>query len=277
NAVRREYLARARGLGLRVLFNTTVFEGNLDEVAGLAAFFRDHASAVTLASFQLQADTGRGVLRAREAVVCKESVAARLAEGMGATLDFETAAVGHPECTRYASVVVAGEHTVSALSDKALVERLFAAFGAQERPGTPYLRLVATARRLAWRHPGLALAVARHALALLWRLRAGLVRGHPPQRLALLIHDFMDASALDRARCESCVFMVATGQGPLSMCVHNARRDAHLFAPERLGDGWWSAATGQVTPEPDPRLPGPQPRKRLKGRQRAKAEGRSDV
>jgi len=36
NAVRADYLARARGLGLRIMFNTTVFAGNLAEIPALA-------------------------------------------------------------------------------------------------------------------------------------------------------------------------------------------------------------------------------------------------
>ncbi|MEM9138366.1 MAG: radical SAM protein, partial [Pseudomonadota bacterium] len=43
NAVRAEYIARARGLGLRVLFNTTVYEDNLAEIPTIVRFFRDHA------------------------------------------------------------------------------------------------------------------------------------------------------------------------------------------------------------------------------------------
>ncbi len=38
----------------------------------------------------------------------------------------------------------------------------------------------------------------------------------------------MDASALDKERIHACSFMVMTGQGPVSMCAHNAKRDLYL-------------------------------------------------
>jgi hypothetical protein len=55
NPVRREYIERARGLNLSVLFNTTVHQGNFGEIPEVARFFVAHADIVRLASFQLQA------------------------------------------------------------------------------------------------------------------------------------------------------------------------------------------------------------------------------
>jgi uncharacterized radical SAM superfamily Fe-S cluster-containing enzyme len=63
NQIRQEYIERARGLRLSVFFNTTVHQGNFDEIPEVARFFVAHADVVRLASFQLQADTGRGRLR----------------------------------------------------------------------------------------------------------------------------------------------------------------------------------------------------------------------
>src|SRR5919198_723300 len=50
-----------RGLPISVMFNTTVHDGNFEEVPGLVRFFKAHAGCVRTASFQVQADTGRGV------------------------------------------------------------------------------------------------------------------------------------------------------------------------------------------------------------------------
>ncbi|MEM6421960.1 MAG: radical SAM protein, partial [Pseudomonadota bacterium] len=75
NAVRAAYLDRARGLGLRVFFNTTVHADTIAELPVLARFFRTHAPEITMASFQLQAETGRGVLGRRETGVTRERVA----------------------------------------------------------------------------------------------------------------------------------------------------------------------------------------------------------
>ena len=91
--------------------------------------------------------------------------------------------------------------------------------------------------------------------------------------MAVMIHMFMDSDHLERDRCESCVFMVATENGPLSMCVHNARRDRYIFEPAKVetreGFRWWSAATGQLTAASSEVEPGEIPFKRMKGRMRA--------
>ncbi len=60
NAVRLEYIERARGLKIAVIFNTTVHAGNIDEVPDLVRFFMRHSDVVGMASFQVQAETGRG-------------------------------------------------------------------------------------------------------------------------------------------------------------------------------------------------------------------------
>ncbi|MGF1447210.1 MAG: radical SAM protein [Pikeienuella sp.] len=277
NAVRADYLARARGLGLRVLFNTTVHAATLPELPALARFFRAHAHEIAMASFQMQADTGRGVLGRRVDAVTQDRVQAALSEGFGTPIDFDTARVGHETCNRYGSLLVAGEQAVSALGDTALFHRVLAALEAAD-PG----RRAASAfwpmlLRALLRRPGTALAAAAHGLGLLWRLRGGLLsaRGRVA-RLSVFIHNFMDADDLDRDRCAACVFMVATEDGPLSMCVHNAARDAHIFAPARLAGqaGWWSAATGEVTDIPVAAEPAPLPAKKLKGRAAAVDTGR---
>ncbi len=274
NTVREAYIARARGLGLRILFNTTVFEGNLAEIPVIAGFFRAHAAALTLVSFQLQADTGRGVLRERHGAVTRESVMAAISDGMGTTFDFDVAAVGHEACNRYASVLVAGDEAISALGNPALFQEVFKALEEAERLCGGYLLRRKTIPRAALRNPWLTLRMLGHGLKLIWRLRGGLraSRGRV-HRLSVHVHNFMDASRLERDRCDSCVFMVATEDGPLSMCVHNARRDHHLLAPARVetADGirWWSAATGRLTETPEAAEIPEIPAKRRKGRLRA--------
>jgi hypothetical protein len=52
-----------------------------------------------------------------------------------------------------------------------------------------------------------------------------------------MTHDFMHACTLERDRVDSCVFKVMTADGPLSMCIHNARRDDFITRPLTLRDG----------------------------------------
>ena len=68
-----------------------------------------------------------------------------------------------------------------------------------------------------------------------------------------------------------------TRDGPLSMCLHNAKRDSYILQPIRIptwaGDRYWNPLSGalerQATPLPE--LLRPQ-RKRAKGRQRLTLE-----
>jgi len=54
NALRQEYIERARGLRLSVMFNTTVFDGNFDQIPEVVAFFVRNSDAVRLASFHFR-------------------------------------------------------------------------------------------------------------------------------------------------------------------------------------------------------------------------------
>ncbi|MEO1491708.1 MAG: radical SAM protein [Pseudomonadota bacterium] len=272
NAVRAAYIDRARGLGLRILFNTTVYEGNLSEIPAIARFFRDRAEDLTLISFQLQADTGRGVLRARDDEVTQASVMRGLSSGIGAEIDFDGIGIGPSECNRYGAVAIAGGHAVSLLNNPALAAGIVQALETAEHKTDGHLDIARTVWRVAMQRPWLALRGVGHILRRLWQIRSGIVKARGRiSRLSVLVHNFMDGDALDLDRCRGCVFMVATADGPLSMCVHNARRDQHLFAPARHGSGWWSAATGETTDTPQHLSPGDTPRKLLKGRLRAAA------
>jgi hypothetical protein len=48
-------------------------------------------------------------------------------------------------------------------------------------------------------------------------------------KLFFFIHNFMDACDLDPERIKACTFMAATQDGPISMCLHNARRDQYIL------------------------------------------------
>jgi hypothetical protein len=282
NTVRRAYIRRARGLGLRILFNTTVFEGNFDDLPALARFLRDRPE-VSFVSFQMQADTGRGVLRERPEMITQDSVARAIEAGYEAPLHFGTAAVGHSKCNRYASVVTAGGRAVSLLSNHRLVHQVMAALETADDNQDAHIRIQPKLRRMIRRHPLLALCALGQLGLSVARLGTGLLRG-PVRRQAVFIHNFMAADQLDEDRCASCVFMVATANGPLSMCVHNAQRDMHLASPDRIdgptGPSWWNAAVPRLSNGPHlPELGDPSlaPMKRLKGQMRALRQSRKDA
>jgi molybdenum cofactor biosynthesis enzyme MoaA len=241
NALRSEYIERARGLALSVFFNTTVHASNFDDVPMLAAFFVAHADVVRFASFQLQADTGRGVLGARAAPIDNDRVARQLRQGAGVQdLRFNVLAAGHHDCNRSAVLLVANGHAHDAFADSAFVRR-FMRETAHLRidRGTP-VRSLRSLLAAALARPALTMAALRWALALAWRLRTDLVaaRGRV-HKLTLFTHNFMDSCALDAERIDACVFMAITQDGPLSMCAFNAQRDDYLLRPLQTARGTW--------------------------------------
>jgi hypothetical protein len=241
NALRREYIERARGLPISVFFNTTIHAGNFDDVAMLSAFFVAHADVVRFASFQLQAETGRGVLGARAEAIGNDSVAARLRTGTGvADLRFNVLAAGHHECNRSAVLLVAGGRAHDAFADSAFVQRFMRETATVRIDRGTRWRSLRSLLAAGLTRPALALAALRWSLALAWRLRRSLLaaRGRV-HKLTLFTHNFMDACALDAERIDACVFMAITQDGPLSMCAYNAQRDAYLSRPLQTRHGTW--------------------------------------
>jgi len=251
NAVRLEYIERARGLRVAVIFNTTVHAGNLEEVPMLARFFLAHSDVVGMASFQVQAATGRGEWRERAPHVTPEAIAERIRRGVGLDrLCWDTALVGHPSCNRGTMLATAGGRAVDVLTDRPLYERFL-----REFRHVPFDRrdVPRTARKVvagALRHPYWLLRGGAFLVRKLWAVRGAFFRREPLGKITFFIHNFMDANCLDPERIRNCSFMVMTADGPVSMCAHNARRDAYVLKPVQIGprdDNVFDPATGRIT------------------------------
>lgn len=249
NAVRLDYINMARGLPLSVIFNTTVFAGNMDEVAATANFFVEHNDVVRFASFQLGADTGRGVVAGRDPVVITQrSVCAAIELGSGVALNFDALQGGHRSCNRYAMLFTIGKHRFDALADGDFVARVMRDTADvvitrdQGLAGAWALTQALFSKRHLW--PGFV----KHTSRMFWQARGQWLRGTPwiglrglrvppVRKISFFTHNFMDACALDSERVDACVFMAATVDGPMSMCAYNAERDQFLLKPIRLASG----------------------------------------
>ena len=265
NAVRREYIERARGLPIAVIFNTTIHGGNLDEVPMLVRFFLEHSDVVGMASFQLQAATGRGEWRERAPHLTSEAIRERIREGVGLPkLAWDTALVGHPSCNRGTMLATIGGRAIDVLSDPRLYERFLHEFRHVAFDRRHVLR---TARRVvfsAFRHP---YWLARGSVFLarrLWSVRRELWRRERIGKITFFVHAFMDSATLDPERIRNCAFMIMTPEGPVSMCEHNSRRDDYILRPVAVASragAVFDPTTGVILrsgatsrpPEPDPR------------------------
>ncbi|MGI9278000.1 MAG: radical SAM protein [Endozoicomonas sp.] len=235
NSVRQEYIERCRGLPFSVFFNTTVHEGNVHEVPALVRFFVDNADRVRTVSFQLGADTGRGTERDRGLAVDQASVWRQIEDTAGTRINPRGFMAGHSDCNRYGMTVVAGGQAVDVFDSTELAGQLMAAGeGFVAHRDNRWLTTKEVARWVL-KHPGLTLRLAGKALDRLWRIKAGLWQNRGrASTLSFLIHDFMDADCLDCQRIDSCAFKTMTADGPVSMCLMNARRDSFLARDQQL-------------------------------------------
>ncbi len=273
DVLRQDYVERARGLPLSVFFNTTVHPGNLDQVPDVVRFMVANSDVVRLASFQLAADTGRGTQRDGLQQITKDNVARQIQRGAGARIAFDTPGVGHSECNRYAMTLVANGRVHDLFDDKALMTEMLGATSGLQFDRTSRRRAAATLAGWLARHPRMVLRGSGWAARKLWAMRHDLLASRTRVgKLSFFIHDFLDAEGLDRCRVDACAFMVATADGPISMCLHNARRDRFLLKPFRLptadGEVLWDPLAGH------PALGTGRPRRLpLKGRARLPVEG----
>lgn len=270
NAVRLDYIRRAQGLGLDIIFNTTVFEGNFHEVRELVRFFISHADEIHLASFQLQAETGRGVLGKRPAGLTQESMIDAVNRGAGVPLSFDMPWIGHPDCNRYTGVLVSGGVVTPLFDDERLFAELFRRTARFRFDRTSWAHRLVRLIAIIALNPGIWPRALGYSLRKAWHLRRGLIRSDGRiNKLTLFIHNFMDAQKLEPARCESCVFMTAAADGPISMCVYNARRDAEILKPIADGNGGsWYPLSEKTAPNTGSEIP-ELARKHLKGRLKA--------
>jgi pyruvate-formate lyase-activating enzyme len=276
NEVRRQYIERARGLPLSVFFNTTVYPGNFHEVPALVRFFISNCDVVRLCSFQVGANTGRGVERSR-ITVNPETVIAAIQEGAGVRLNFGAASAGHSACNRYAYGLVCNGRVYDFFNDPAFVHEMLAATSHLRFDRANKRRAVEIMRDFLLRNPRLLAGFASRAAKAAWRARRDLLSARGKVgKLSFFVHNFMDACHLDRERAEACSFMVMTPQGPMSMCVHNAKRDDYLLVPAEVKREqniiFFNPITGQLQTDRPGKLAVVLTRKNARGRARRAAK-----
>ncbi|MGH8598794.1 MAG: hypothetical protein ACREXT_19275, partial [Gammaproteobacteria bacterium] len=230
NSLRRDYIDRARDLGLSVFFNTTVTAANYDALSGLVQFFAEHSDVVRLCSFQLGAATGRGI--GCRPLITPTSVQRTIEAALRTPLNFDAAGSGPLACNRYAYAVIINGKAYDLFADSGFVREMLAATAHLYFDRTSVRRALGTFLKFLLTRPSLLWGASTRTAQFAWRARADLIaaRGRI-RKLSFFIHSFMDAGALDRQRIAACSFMIMTPDGPLSMCLHNAKRDDYLLRP----------------------------------------------
>ena len=233
NVLREEYIERARGLPLAVIFNNTVFPGNLHDVPEMVRFYVKHADVVRFASFQVGADSGRGTGRESGRIAINaHTVMNAIREGAGAPLHFDAASAGHAKCNGYAYGLIINGRVHDFFHDPQFVQDILASSANITINRANKASVWRAVRGYFLEHPATFWGVVSRFARLVWRERRDFVAARGKVgKISFFVHNFMDAKLLERDRCEACPFMVMTPQGPLSMCVHNAKRDNYLLVP----------------------------------------------
>jgi 7,8-dihydro-6-hydroxymethylpterin dimethyltransferase len=253
NAIRRDYIARARWLGLSVIFNTSICADNIRDVPMLARFFIEHSDVVRFASFQMQAATGRGVMRERATMLTQEHVIRLIGKGAETPLNFDALYGGNPKCNRYATAITVGRGKGTSahdlLHDGEFIARVMRETADVSIERGNHIRAAISVVRAILARPALALAGVRALARLLLRMRFDAFRTlFGVNKISFFIHNFMDASAIEQERIDTCVFMAATQFGPMPMCEYNAIRDQVLLQPIVLANGeTWQPLGERVT------------------------------
>jgi molybdenum cofactor biosynthesis enzyme MoaA len=280
NTLREKYIDRARGLGLSIMFNTTVHRANFHEIPELVRFFRKHADVIRLLSFQLQADTGRGVEGKRPLLITPDTVWKQLEMGAGTTLNSKAIKAGHTKCNRYAIGLRLGNEMCDLLEDTQTVGKLMKIFQPIKADRRHKFKSLLACCIHALGKPAAAALFFKWVFHMMWIRKKMVLRSKSKvNTMSFFMHNFMDADELDSDRITACAFKVMTEYGPISMCLYNAKRDNYLLQPTRVkteqGISFWQPLTGGITNKlktvEEVVVPIQHPIKRLKGKRRQRA------
>jgi hypothetical protein len=253
NELRREYIERTRGLPLSVMFNTTVCDGNFAQIPDIVRFFVCNCDVVRLASFQPQAEIGRGACGQRDVTITPQSLEKQIAAGAECPVSFDSVQVGHSRCSRYGAILVVKGRAYDALDDGSLIALLLERMPLLTFDRRYPVKVIRTFIRGLLTNPLTAAKVGGWLFRKAWYARDNLwaARGRV-NKLSFVVHNFMDACGLEKERIEACAFMAMTRHGPISMCLHNAKRDAFIFEPIPLlganGRFWDPASGSEIKP-----------------------------
>ncbi len=230
NKTRLKYIKNANGLGLSVIFNTTIHKGNFHEIPLLVDFFKAHADSIRTVSFQLQADMGRGVAGKRDVVITPETVWKKIEDGLQIKLNHEAVKIGHKHCNRYGMGLIINNQAYDLFAETDFITELHAE--------TAHITLD---RKHEWKtalqflcwvlfHPDYIFPISKWVLHFYKQAINDLIKSKGKiSSLSFFIHNFMDVCNLEQGRLDACVFNTMTRDGPVSMCQHNVKRDHYIL------------------------------------------------
>jgi len=233
NAIRKDYIARAQGLGLMVVFNTTVHEGNFHHIPNLVRFFIGQSAEIGLVSFQLQAETGRGEWGSRDVLITQKSMKKQIEAGTARTLPWGVVDFGHPDCHSYMPTTVVNNKVFPVIGQRNLFGQFLSTFEhIRADRHVPVYQVMIDYGMTLLKQPRTWWPALSYLAGQIKQMGKHLVLGRGQvHKLSFFMQNFMDANELAQERVHACSFMVMTAEGPVSMCEHNAKRDDFILTP----------------------------------------------
>jgi hypothetical protein len=180
------------------------------------------------------------VLRKRDPAISRQRLQRLIEEGCGGVkLSWDSVLFGHPDCHNVAYTLVAGGKVIDLFDDERVLAQWLADFGTLTLDRTQAVRSAVTVLMHMLREEPQWLAIGGRwaGSKLLAALPPMLVQAVREQRrpqlakLSFFMQNFMDAGELVPERIHNCSFHVATRDGAISMCLHNAGRDDYIIPP----------------------------------------------
>jgi hypothetical protein len=156
-------------------------------------------------------------------------------EGAGANLNFDAASSGHAQCNGYAYGLIVNGKVHDFFNDPDFVRHILDSSAHLAVNRANKAATYKTALGYFLTKPSVLWGVISRFASLVWRERKDFIAARGKVgKISFFVHNFMDSKALDQERCEACSFMVMTPEGPISMCVHNAKRDDYLLVAAQV-------------------------------------------
>ncbi len=235
NKIRQQYIEHAKGLPLSVIFTVTVFNENFNEIPAIICFAKNNIDVVRTVSFQIQAVTGRGVQKKRDPAITPTTVLKQIEKGAGTSINFNASLVGHPACSRYGKCLEVNENLYDFFDDTAFIGRMQSATAHLAWDRSYPMQAVKNFLKWFVKNPKHIYAGIKWAGKKLWKIKKDLIASKGRIRsISFIVHNFMDACALEHDRIHSCAFKIITRDGLLPMCIHNAQRDSYILQPTEI-------------------------------------------
>jgi tetraether lipid synthase len=185
---RLKYIYNAKNLGLSIMFNTTIHIGNFHEITDLVEFFKSHSDSIRTVSFQIQADTGRGVTGKRNVIITADTVWNKIEQGLQTTLNNKAVIAGHKQCNRYGMSLIVNNKAFDLFSESEFITKLHTATAHIDLDRQRKWRTIKDIAYWMFTRPIYLLSIAKWTILLLKKTQLDLIKSERASKESILLY-----------------------------------------------------------------------------------------